>query len=139
MEQRIFGPGAGESENTRREVEHRVDAGELVEEGDEEGQQDRNAQLPRPEMGRDNALRGRSQNLVRLSLDLGLGGVGLDELEHFQSRLTVSFPSDQPAWTFGNAKAQNRIEEGRKRRDAKHPTPRVLADPLRSAPRRGWK
>ncbi len=64
------GPEAGHLEDARREVEHRVDAGELVEERDQDGEQDRHAQASGPEMRRRDLFRGSGGNLVRVGFDV---------------------------------------------------------------------
>src|SRR5208337_2034360 len=62
----------------RREIENRIDAGKLVEEGNEDSEQNWFAQAARPEMSRRRLFGRSSDNLIRLRFDLGVGSVGLD-------------------------------------------------------------
>ena len=50
LQQRGLRAQPGQFEDARREIENRIDAGELVEERDEDGEQDRHAQPARPEI-----------------------------------------------------------------------------------------
>src|ERR1019366_3005275 len=83
LEQRGFCSQTGKSKYARSEVENRIDAGELVEERNEDGKQNRFAQTACPETRRRCFFRGRSRNLIRLGFDLGFGGLGLDALQDF--------------------------------------------------------
>ena len=74
LQQRGFRAQAGHLEDARREVKNRVDARELVKERDQDGQQDRNAQLARSRSApRTARSEERGQNLVRVGLDLRPG------------------------------------------------------------------
>ena len=52
LQQRGLRTQTSQLKNARREIKNRIDAGKLVEKRDEDGQQDRPAQPPRPEMRR---------------------------------------------------------------------------------------
>src|SRR5580658_7924247 len=52
LQQRCFCAEAGKFEYAGREVQDRIDAGKLVKEGNQDGEQDRFAKTSRPEMSR---------------------------------------------------------------------------------------
>src|SRR5260221_9434607 len=77
LEQRGFRRQTGQLKNARSEIENRVDAGELIEEGDQKGQQDRSAQAHSPKTRRSGSLGRGGYDLVRLGVDLGVGSARL--------------------------------------------------------------
>ena len=111
MEQRGLRSQTGKFKYTRSEVENRIDAGELVEECNADGKQDRFAQTTRPEMRRRCLLRRRSRNLISLGFDLSLGRFGLDALQDLHTSLAIALPAQKPTRAFGNSEAEQSIEK----------------------------
>src|ERR1019366_2522050 len=68
LQQRGFGTQTGQFKDARRKVENGVDAGELVEEGDQKCQQDRRLELSAPKTRGFRAHAGGRGNLVRQHL-----------------------------------------------------------------------
>ena len=93
------------------------------------GEQDRNPQPPRPESRRGSLFGRRGEDSLRLGLNLGLGGSGIDELEDFCSRREVALLAEEPAGAFGKEETEQGIEERRKGGHAQHPAPCVLPNP----------
>src|SRR5208337_2576807 len=129
LQQRRLCPEPSKFKDARSEVENRVDAGELIEERNQNGQQNRFAQTPCPEMCRRSSFRRSSHNLVRLGVNLTFGGFRLNALQHFQSARAVALTPQQPARAFGKAEAKQSVEKRGKRGHAQHPSPGILADP----------
>ena len=87
LQQRGLCAEAGQLEDARREVEDRVDAGELVEERDEEREQDGHAQPPRPEARALRPARADAATISSASASSSAARrVGLDELQHLRAR-----------------------------------------------------
>jgi hypothetical protein len=61
LQQRGLRTESGHFKNARRKVEHRIDAGELVKKGDQEGEQDRHAMFRAPEAVRASCVMFRSR------------------------------------------------------------------------------
>ena len=128
LEQCGFLAQAAHLENARREVEHRVDTGELIEEGDQDREEDRNAQTPGPELGGD-CLLGmcRRHQFIRVGLELGLRKIRFNQFQHLEAGPTVALAANQPARAFGNAETHSRVNDRGNGRDTQHPAPGVLA------------
>ena len=113
-------------EDARREVEDGVDAGKLVEEGDEECEHDRDPEPPREELGGLCAVAHAVLNRVGEFGDLGIRKSGVDHAEGVHPLLAATRVRDQPARALGQAEAHERVNERRERRDPEHPPPRDI-------------
>ena len=113
----------------RRIIENRIDAGQLVEKGDEKGEQNRDAQPPGPERRGDGVPRGSGDNRIRLGFNLGWRSFRLDQPQHSQTLLAVPFPRQQPARTLRQAETEQGIDQRRNRRHPQHPAPGIFPDP----------
>src|SRR5205814_9075125 len=102
---------SGHLEDAGCEVEYGVDARKLIEEGDEKGQHDRNAQSHRPEPFGAPLQGGRRDDLCRFPLEIRRRCIRLDAAKHSQSVLTFSLTGEQPAWTLRNAEAHKGADD----------------------------
>src|SRR5712672_305564 len=128
LQQRRLCSEARQLKDSWREVQYGIDAGKLIEESDKNGQQDRQAQLPIPEIRRC-TLSGRGRaDRVRFRRNLGLGGLRTNEPQDPQASRVVLASAQQPARAFRKPDTQQGVKERWKRRDAQHPAPRLLAD-----------
>src|ERR1041385_5972277 len=113
LQQRRLLAETGEAEYARREVEDRVDAGELVEERDEEGERDGDAEAPGPKaLARPHPLAPSPLRYAQGRL-FGRGGTRAHE---------------QPARALGDAETHHHVDHRRDRGDAEHPAPGVGSD-----------
>jgi len=128
LQQRGFRAQPGKFKYAWGEIENRIDAGELVEKCNQDGEQNRFAKTACPEMCRGCSFRGRSHNLVRLGFDLGFRGTGLDAFEDFETARAIALPAQKPARTLGKAEAEQSIEKRGERGHTKHPAPGILTD-----------
>jgi hypothetical protein len=128
LQERRLGTQSGHLEDARREVEDRVDSGELVEEGDEKREKDGRAQPHRPEPSRRVAAEGRLRNLVRLACEGVLRPPGMNQAEDREARGPIQLPANQPPGALWDDETESCVQQGGERRDAEHPTPRVVAD-----------
>lgn len=128
MEEGGFFFEAGEFEDAGGEVEDGVDAGELVEESDEKGEEDGSFESCAPEAaGAGRFVRGGG-DFVGLGLDIGIGGGRVDQFKNGDAAGAIVFASDEPSWAFGQAEAHETVDEGGDGFDAEHPAPGVFAD-----------
>src|ERR1039458_734390 len=119
---------AGQFKDARREIQNCVDAGELVEEGNQDGEQDRFLQPFGPETSRRRLLGRGGDDLIRLSCDFCFRNVRFDSLQDLQSGFAVALAAQQPARTFGQSEAEHSVKQRGKRGHAQHPAPCVFAD-----------
>ena len=116
----------GHFEDARGEIQHRVDAGKLVEERHQNGEGNRHTQTPRPKAGGDGFLGPRRfHQFIRVSLKPVLREVRLDQSQHRDASLPVPLAANEPTRTFRQAATHHRINDRRNRRDAKHPAPGI--------------
>lgn len=126
LKQRRLFAHAGHFEDPGCEIENRIDAGELVEKGDEEREQNGNPQAAGPEPRAAAAFADGPLDAVCLSHDFRLGAAGADDTKHFDSLLPIPGPADQPARAFRQADAKHRINQRGECLRAEHPAPGIL-------------
>src|ERR1700716_2736404 len=115
LQQSSFCAEAGEFKDARSEVQNRVDARKLVEEGNQDGKQDRFLQTPGPEISGRCFLGRCSDDRVRLGCDFGFRSVRFNPLKDLHAGLAIAFLTQQPTWTFGKGKTEHCVEQRRKR------------------------
>ena len=107
-------------------VQDRVDAGELVEHGDEERQGDDLEVAAREELAQ-GGLRPGGGELVADLLDLFVGLLdGVAEATADGDRFLLVAFGHEPAWRFGNRHQEHEEQHRRDDHHAEHPTPRDL-------------
>ena len=106
LQERGFLSQSGHFENAGRKVEDRINAGELVEKGDQEGELDRGFESLRPEATRAGGLMRDGSNLIGFSFDIGLRVTWVDHLEHGNPSGAITLAPDQPAWALRQAETE---------------------------------
>src|ERR1039457_1371981 len=114
LQERGFCAEAGKFKYAGREVQNRIDARELVEEGNQNGEQDRFAKTSRPEMSGRRLLGGCSYDRVRLGRNFGFRRIRFDPLQDLHPGIAVALPALQPTRAFGKAETERSVEQRRK-------------------------
>ena len=103
--------------------------GELVEERDEEGEQDRHAQPPASRNAVTLRCSDEAARIASASASSSAAvAAGSISREHAQAGRAIALASDQPPRALRNAETHQRVDDRRERRDAEHPAPGILAD-----------
>ena len=131
-----FAPSPVSLENARREVEHRVDAGELVEEGDQESPAGSGCARRRVQKCADDAFAEEAAAISSAWASIcAVRGFRFDELQHLQTGLAVALPARSASAGFREGQSTAACREAtetprRRASSARHSSPMPASSAL---------